>query len=227
MSLSMDGVFFLQCNNSMPDFVGESRTVAVGGLTGWNRIADTHGDGSAADQCPDPNGSTSRVPFRHTGTSGTPARIAMKAAPSLNDPQFAIARSAALGKNQQRNSGTPAPLARPGSWSSRRARASPRGTWMCPARRQMPAEKRDLKESALGQEAELHRDVGEHDGRVHVAKVVGHENVAAVLREIFSSPSTLTFTPLTRSRHRAQAAATAACRFLSGSNSETSKLTDA
>src|ERR1700733_12759911 len=48
MSLSMDGMFFLQCNNAIPQLLGEPHPIVRGGLAGGNWIANAHADSSRA-----------------------------------------------------------------------------------------------------------------------------------------------------------------------------------
>ena len=52
---------------------------------------------------------------------------------------------------------------------------------------EMRAEKRDLEQAALGQKTELHRDVGERDRCIHIALMVGYENVACRGVDVFES----------------------------------------
>src|SRR5690349_18689603 len=51
----------------------------------------------------------------------------------------------------------------------------------------MPSHKRDLKKSALGKKTEPHRDVRQCDGRVHVARMIRYEYVAAIFLDLFKT----------------------------------------
>ena len=106
---------------------------------------------------PDPNGSTSRVPFSAMGTSGTPALMAMNAAPSLKSSHLAGARAAAFGKDEQRDSFFADHLRRQRHGLHRGARIFARNADVTGAS-QMPAQERNLKEPAFGEKPEAHRN---------------------------------------------------------------------
>src|SRR5581483_11435554 len=93
-------------------------------------------------------------------------------------PESAGARSSALWKNDQRNA---AVLDRLGGESERLYGGARIGSHDrdVTRSRQVPPEKRDAEKSLLGHETELHRNVREHHGRVHITGVIGGEHVAA------------------------------------------------
>ena len=87
------------------------------------------------------------------GTSGTPALMAMNAAPSLKSPMSPVSRPSAFGKNEQRNALAREPPAPPASWFSPPPAHLPRDPDVARAR-QMPSQERNLKQPAFGQKPE-------------------------------------------------------------------------
>ena len=52
---------------------------------------------------------------------------------------------------------------------------------------QVRAHERDLKQALLRQKAELHRDIGQHHGRIHVAQVIRAEQVVPMQVDFFQA----------------------------------------
>src|SRR6266699_5075933 len=100
MSLSMDGMFFLQCNNSMPQFLGKPHPIVRGGLGGGNWIADAHGDGSRADGARTKREHFARA-FQCDGYQGDSSLDGDERRAFLKIAHFPGARPAAFGKDEQ------------------------------------------------------------------------------------------------------------------------------
>ena len=97
----------------------------------------------------------------------------------LEGRELAGVRAPALGKDEQRDAAFADYLRGRGHGLHRRAGVVARNGDVAGAR-QVRSEQRNLEQSALGEKTELHRNVCENHRRIHVAEMIGDENVASV-----------------------------------------------
>ena len=122
-------------------------------------------------------GSSSRMPTIATGTTGTPALMAMYAGPSLNSRSPSAERP----PSGKFNTETP----RSADDARRFHHALQRSARVRPVHRhvsgalQVRAQKRNAEQALLGEKAELLRQRGQQRRNVHEAAVIGHEHVGA------------------------------------------------
>ena len=129
--------------------------------------------------CPEPNGRTSRVPLQSDRNQRHSRADRDVGGAFLEGCQLAGLRSAAFRKNEQRD----AALAH---YLRRRVHGLHRGPGIV-ARNgdvagagQVRAQQRNLEQAAFRKKTELHWNVCENHWRIHVAEVIGDENVASV-----------------------------------------------
>src|ERR1700686_2550249 len=155
MSLSMDGMFFLQCNNSMPQFLSEPHSIVRRGLGSGHWIANAHGDGSRADGARTEREHCAR-PFQGDGNQGNPRLDGDIRGAFLEIAHFPSARPPTFGKDEQRYSFLADNLRCQGHGLHRRPRVLP-GNANVTRSGEMPSQERNLKESTFGQEPKANR----------------------------------------------------------------------
>ena len=141
-------------------------------------------------------GNSSRMPTIATGTTGTPALMAIYAGPSLNSRSPSAERP----PSGKFNTETLRSLMMRAACIMlfNEARGFERSTGMCPARSQVRAQQGDAEQSLLGEKAELLGQYGKQRRNIHEAAVIGHEHVSAARVQLFR-PSTRTRMKLTAS----------------------------
>src|SRR5258708_5920257 len=152
-ALNMNGLFLLQCKNLMPQLAGKSHAIAGRRLIGWDGIANTH-DHVAFFYV---SGAEWQHLARSLHADGNQRNTSLNrdvCCAFLKCAQGAVSRTAAFWKNQQRNAALADNLCRHAHCFNSGSRIAARHRDVTGAF-QMPSEKGDLKQAALGEKPEL------------------------------------------------------------------------